>query len=321
MKITDLHTAKGQKVKFRALNRLKQEYSGKFVRIESNGKNNFQIKPFGGDSEEFISDDMHAADNVNENIELEKKEFHWNLFVVEEIKHGQKADFIFVQIYSFASKAEYKTPIIINVSESILEKTDLSELKNKFVFDGIGEPAIFALRYRDNKKTDIRLLSEKQFLHIKNTPRGLIAKDLRNDRDRTHLPIDVYFAPEIQFVRESEAKTGDEKFSRDLDKISSAATYFDRWDAYNKLAGKELANRKSEFGEIEYSEYSKRPTETGFSFKFTVNETPDKSLYGESLAVKGAINRTEGNPGDAWVGKISHIDNTHMKPYLKKMMP
>ncbi|MFP3041061.1 AAA domain-containing protein [Treponema primitia] len=317
MKISDLYAAKGEKVKLRALSRLKQEYAGKFVRLRQIGENEFQVAPFGCDSDEFIVD-KPTADNIKENIELEKNGSQWNFFVAEETIHGQKADHILVQIYTFASKTEYTTPIIINISEGILEKTSIDEIKNKFVFNDIGEPAIFALRYKDNKKTDIRLISEKQFLHIKNTPRGLIATNLRHDRDKTNMPIDVYFAPDIQFVRESESKIGDEKFSQDLDNISSAATYFDRWDAYNKLASKEMANRKSEFGEIKYLRYEKMTTENGFSFMFSVEESPDKSLYGESLAVKDAAIFKDGNPGEVWVGKISRIDNACIETILEK---
>jgi hypothetical protein len=317
MNISDLHSAKGLKFKLKAENGISSNLNDTIVNIiNTSGKDDFFVECKG--NRDLFTAEKNIANHISELLEAEKNKIQKNLFVVDDAHD----DYLEIQSYSFASITEYKTTIAIQVSETLLEKNTADKLNDIFVYNGIGLPAIFALRYRDQKKTDIRLLSGNRFLNIKKTPRGLIAVKIDSKRDRSNLPIDVYLAPKIEFVRETDNAKIDGTFAHDLDKISNAATYFSRWEAYNDLAKKEIDARKEEFGKVEYTRYTSETIENGIRFIFDIKDMGEKSysveLMGESLAVQGAKTDKRGQAQDVWVGKIISISNDKIKTELER---
>ena len=316
MNISALHSAKGQKFKLRSVN-------GKYsftkdsiviINVSAGSVNDFFVKTNNGDAELFTAE-KKLAKYIIDLLELEKNNQQKNIFVIEDYYD----EFIEIQSYAFANISEYKTSITIQVPESVLEKNAPQKLYDMFVYEDIGQPAIFALRYKDNKKTDIRLISGNRFLQIKNTPRGLIVADNPDSRkDRTHLPIVIFLAPKIEFVPESSGINIDGTIASDLDKISNAETYFSRWEAYNDLAKKEIEARSGEFGEIKYNNYKRNTIEGGSKFTFYINDTIEKSYLGESVEVKDAINDRAYNLRNVRVGEISKIFDDKLETVLKR---
>jgi superfamily I DNA and/or RNA helicase len=316
MNISDLHSAKGLKFKLRAdkTTGLKDAV----VTIDKTGNSlEFFVKTFNGNTNLFTAE-KKTARNINELLEIENNHGYKNLFVVEDMYPENNEYYIEVQSYTFASITDYKTPITIQVPEIINQKNETNKLYDMFVYNGIGMPAIFALRYNNNKKTDIRLIAGNIFLNIKITSRGFIIEKIDSRRDRTILPIDMYLAPEIEFVPESSKAGNNELFAKDLDTFSSAASYFSRWEAYNELAKKELIARSEEFGKVPYTGYKRHTTEGGYMFTFYINDEIDKSYLGETIGIYNAAVDRRGNPQDIWAGKITKIDNDKIETLLER---
>lgn len=313
MNISELYSAKGQKFKLRSVNGMYSCVKNSIVIINSSTSsgNEFFVENSNKNTELFTAE-KKLAKYINDLLELEKNDQQTNIFVIED----SYDEYIEIQSYAFAKISEYKTSINIQVSETILEKNPPEKLYDMFVYEGIGQPAIFTLRYKGNNQTDIRLMSGNRFLKIKNTPRGLIAVDIDSKKDRTYLPIDIYLVPEIKFVPESSVIDG--TIADDLDKISNAATYFSRWEAYNDLTKKEIEAHSREFGEIKYTRYTRNTIEGGSRFIFSINDTIEKSCLGESIAVKDAINDSGGNPRNVRVGEISKISDDTLETVLKR---
>lgn len=77
-----------------------------------------------------------------------------------------------------------------------------------------------------------------------NTPRGIVAASESYLKDRYTVPVDIYIAPEIKFITETEVPHVNNSLADDLDKVSNPASYFARWEAYNELS-KNSWNRKA----------------------------------------------------------------------------
>ena len=317
MNISDLYSAKRSKFKLRA-DKAPELKDAEIVIIEKTGDSQeFLIKTRNGKTDLFTAEKKTACD-INELLEIEKNNGYKNLFVVEDVNSKNNEFYIEIQSYTFASMTDYKTPITIQVPEKFKEKNDAKRLYEMFVYNGIGMPAIFVLQYKDKKKTDIRLIAGNRFLNIKNTPRGFIIEKIDSRRDRTLLPIYIYLAPKIEFVPESGRAGNNDKFAKDLDTFSNAASYFSRWEAYNELAKKELTARSEEFGKVPYTRYERQTTETGYKFKFFIDDEIDKSYFGDTIGVYNADEDHNGNKRDAWVGKITKIYNDKIETLLER---
>jgi Cdc6-like AAA superfamily ATPase len=316
MNISELHSAKASKFKLRA-NKV-QRLKDAVVTIEKTGDSlELFVKTLNGKTDLFTAD-KKTAQEINELLKIENSHGYKNLFVVEDVYPINGEFFIEIQSYTFASITSYETPITIQVPEKIKEKNDINKLNDMFIYNGIGMPAIFALRYKDKKKTDVRLMAGNRFLNIKNTPRGFIIEKIDSRRDRTPLPIDIYLAPKIEFVPESGRAVINDMFAKDLDTFSSAASYFSRWEAYNELAKKELAARSEEFGKVPYTRYKKQTTEGGYKFEFYIDNEIDKSYFGDTIGVYNADEDCNGNKRDIWVGKITKIYNDKVETLLER---
>jgi hypothetical protein len=311
MNISSLHSAKGLKFKLRAINGIDRSLAdGTIVIIESTSdSNDFFVSTHNGGKELFSAEKYIAkAKHINELLELEKINAQRNIFVIE----GKHNDYIEIQSYAFASITEYKTEISIQASEIVFERNSAEKLRNIFVYDGIGLPAVFALRYKDNKNADIRFIGENMFINIKKTPYGFIADKIDFRRDRTDLPIDVYLAPKIEFTKDA-GNVGE--LAKDIDKIGNAQTYLSRWEAYNELVKKEIESRCEEFGKIEYTDYKRETIEGGLKFTFSIKDKIEKSYSGASLAVKGAgVDRN----GNVRIGEIVNISDGKVVTELER---
>jgi Cdc6-like AAA superfamily ATPase len=318
MDISELHSAKGFKFKLRAeiTPGIKKNT---VVTIERTGDSaEFFVKTRNGNSDLFTAEKKTARD-INELLEIENNHGYKNLFVVEDIYPENNEFYFEIQSYTFESITDYKTSITIQVPENIITRNDTNKLYDMFVYDGIGMPAIFALRYKDKKKTDVRLIAGNKFLNIKNTSRGFIIEKIDSRRDRTILPIDMYLAPQIEFVPESSKAGNNELFAKDLDTFSNAASYFSRWEAYNELAKKEIIARSEEFGKVPYTRYERDTIEGGFKFTFYINDEIDKSYLGETIGIFHAAVDNKGNQRDVWAGKINKIYNDKVETLLDRI--
>jgi superfamily I DNA and/or RNA helicase len=314
MNISGLHSAKGLKFKLRA--DIMPGLKDAVVTIDKTDNSlEFFVKTRNGNADLFTAE-KKTAWNINELLEIENNHGYRNLFVVEDMYPVNNEYCIEVQGYTFASITDYTTPITIQVPENF--KYDTNILYDMFVYNGIGMPAIFALRYKNKKKTDIRLIAGNKFLNIKNTSRGFIIEKIDSRRDRTILPIDIYLAPKIEFVPESTKAGNNELFAKDLDTFSNAASYFSRWEAYNELTKKEIIARSEEFGKAPYTRYERHTTEGGYKFTFYINDEIDKSYLGETIGVFNAAVDHKGNQRDVRVGKINKIYKDKIETFLER---
>lgn len=313
MRIADIHTAKRSKIKMSFVSKRGAYQEDKFLSIKRTSKETeFFVEPFGGEGDIFRTD-LITASLLDDLLLSEEQGVFRSVFIVE----GMDGDGILVQAYSFHEIKEYKTPIYIKVSETVLEKNSLNGLREEFVWEGLGSPAIFSLSYKDvAKRKDIRLLSNKRMLKAENTVRGIIAKKAEYARDRTALPICMFLAPNIEFVSENEACGSNDEFSHDLKTISSAETYFARWEAYNVLAEKQIQSMADEFGKIAYKEVIKTPTEKGTLFEFTIGDDVPVDFLNSPVAVLVESFEGDRKPHDIRVGDIKEVVGKKMTTFL-----
>lgn len=271
MKISDIHSARRFKFRlnFESIPKTTYSIDGLIRIFRTNKATEFYVEPF-GQSHEILSADKPTADCIDDLLQSEEQKIFHCLFVIE----GVNSKSIEIQAYTFRSMTEYKTPIVIKVAQTVLEKNTLQQLEKMFVWEGLGQPTIFSLRYKDSakKKADIRLLSDKCFLFAHNTARGLIASKVSYAKDKTDLPIDIYLAPAVEFIEETDDGGINDTFSHDIEQISKAATYFARWEAYNMLAENQLKKEADEFGEVSYNDVKKITGMNGTRCEFTINE-------------------------------------------------
>jgi hypothetical protein len=288
MKISDIHSAKGSKFKltFVSEKRAAVYPEDALIDISKTGANlEFYVERYGQDTITCFADKL-TADYINDLLQHREIGAFRCLFAVESANN----DGIVVQAYTFRSVTEYKTPLEIKVSEKVLidvYNCDLDRPKGEFVWNGTGYPAIFVLNYKNSakKKGMLRLLSGKRFMQIQDTARGLIVSEVNYAKDRTYLPIDVYIAPSIEFVKEADAAGVNDEFASDIERISVAATYFARWEAYNELAEREIKNRAEEFGKIRYDGVKRIPDANGTSFEFNISEDIFSDHKGSDIKV------------------------------------
>ena len=206
MKISDIYTAKGLKFKLTYLDASARFSVGALVSIEStqNGKE-FLVKQYGAKSNlsecksVICKADKAASDYLADLFETEKVDSFRCVFSIDGINDSS----LEIQAYTFRSVVEYKTPIFIQVSNKLLEKTSPEKLYREYVWTELGEPALFCLNYKNRKKqaADLRFLSGKRFLMAHNTPRGIVAASESYLKDRYTVPVDIYIAPRLSLSR------------------------------------------------------------------------------------------------------------------------
>lgn len=326
MKISDIYTAKGLKFKLNYISAISVLAVGTLVRIDITQKENeFLVSPYGvginpAENKPILcKTDANTTQYLLELFETEKIDSFRCMFSVE----GVGDSFAEIQAYTFKSVTEYKTPIFIQVPEKLIEGKNLDKLKKDYIWDQLGAPALFCLNYKNRKKqiSDVRFFSGKKYLMAHNTPRGIIAENEIYLKERYEIPIDVYIAPEIKFVPETEDNYVNETLAEDLDKVSNPASYFARWEAYNELSKKLLKQESEEFGELMYSSYDTKADLTGITFEFTIDEVLDNSFVGKELGVNDNDDSDEedskSNPKQIAVGTIKKILDNKVITYLE----
>ena len=153
-----------------------------------------------------------------------------------------------------------------------------------------------------------------------NTPRGIVAISESYLKDRYTVPVDIYIAPEIKFIPETEVPHVNNSLAEDLDKVSNPASYFARWEAYNELSKKLLEQESKEFGKLHYSSFTLKPDLNGTTFKFETDKELDDSFKGKELGATPTANTNgdeESHVRPVAVGTIKRISRNAITTYLE----
>ena len=321
MKITDIYSAKGLKIRLVCRDTKVDFPVGSLISIErSQVANDFFVKRFGygngaGSDSVICRTDSRTAEYVSDLLETERLGVNKHIFSVES-SEGAALE---VQAYTFKSVVEYKTPIYIQIADEFLKSVTPDKLYQEYVWEQLGEPALFCLNYKNKKKqaSDVRFLSGKRYLKAGNTPRGIIAESENYLKDRDALPIDIYIAPEIKFVTSEQVAYANSELAQELDKISNPATYLARWEAYNALSKKLLEKEKSDFGAVRYTSCNINSDLNGITFEFTVTGELDVSCKGKELGVESITdNEMQVRARQIAVGTVIRIKDNKVTTYL-----
>ena len=250
MDISNLGAAKSQKFKL-ALSSTNEFKIGRFLKIDfTKDVTKFTIIQFGPNTSAqaypiFCKTDSFTSQYLLECIQSEKSGTQRFFFVIENVYKNS----LEVQSYSFSTITEYRTSIEIQVNEELIDK--IQGFENKYVWKGYGEPSIFVLNNKTNKKqsAEIAFVSGRSLLFAKNIGQTFVAYKERELKNRA-LPIEFVIAPEIKFVRRSESTNNE--FINNMNRISSGTSYINRWEAYSELTKKSLELDCEEFGSINY---------------------------------------------------------------------
>lgn len=249
-----------------------------------------------------------TADYLLKLFDSKKHEAYYPVFLIDEIKKNENE--LVVQTFIFSHMKKYNTAINVIVSNKMLKRLlniesdlnpdsvserklinqQLQKLKNDYVWEELGQLAIFYLNNnkRGDRKSDLCLLGNKKYLNCQNNQIGLFAE---NEIYKTNngYGVDIAIAPSIEFISQLDASTIDNEFSHDISKLSASASYMERWDAYNELTKKELEEDKEEFGALEYTSREISYNYSGTQYTFTIsdshNDQLDKSDIGKPLLI------------------------------------
>ena len=309
MDISNLGAAKSQKFKL-SLSSTSDFKIGHFLKIDfTRDVTKFTIIQFGPNTSAqaypiFCKTDSFTSQYLLECIQSEKSGTQRFFFVIENIYE----DSLEVQSYSFSTITEYRTTIEIQVNEDLIDK--IQGFENKYVWKGYGEPSIFVLNNKTNKKqsAEIALVSARSLLFAKNIGQTFVAYKERELKNRA-LPIEFVIAPEIKFVRRSESTNNE--FINNMNRISSGTSYINRWEAYSELTKKSLELDCEEFGSLNYESYRVNNGMEGFTFDFKIHEQIDNSYIGRDLCVIGDNNKSIS------VGTIRRIQDGYLTTFLE----
>jgi hypothetical protein len=316
MKIADIYSAKGLKIKFTYEDTSANFEKGDLIRIDKTQKEREYLVTKYANKEESSAitvlclTDHVASDYLIDLFNGENSDVIRCLFTIE----GVEKAYIEIQAYTFNTITEYKTPIYVQVPAETLEnirllktegmsaeeikKAKLDRLATEYIWDQLGEPALFGLNYKNKKKQrdNIRFVSGRHYLYALNTPRGIIVEGESNLKERYEVPVDIYVAPKVIFVEDTDSLQINEGFSADLDKVSNSASYFARWEAYNELSKKLIKKESEEFGEINYTEFSEKIDIAGTAYFFEIDQELDDTFVGKDVGVLPKTNVTSDGP-------------------------
>ncbi|PKO08624.1 MAG: hypothetical protein CVU40_14295 [Chloroflexi bacterium HGW-Chloroflexi-2] len=329
MKISDIHSAKGLKFKLNFIDSSVYFSAGMLIHIEATQKDcEFLINQYGKGTCTTSSQlvlckaDNKSAQYILDLFESEHNDAFRCMFAIEGVNDTS----LEIQAYTFRSVTEYKTPIYIQISDKLQEKTNIEKLYKEYVWDQLGEPALFCLNYKSKKKqlADVRFASGRRYLFAHNTPRGIVAESESFLKDRYEVPVDVYLAPEIKFISGGERSYVNDGLAADLDKISNPASYFARWEAYNELSKKLLEQESEEFGELHYSSYTMKTDLSGITYEFVGDEELDESFIGKELGASEKVTDKDDAASSKRVkqiavGPIKRISGRKVTTYIEIM--
>ena len=306
MNISEIYSAMGLKIRLDYEDTSADFRRGVLIRIEPSQDNRvFMVTQYGDGAANnktiLCKTSQSTADYLNDLFDSEHENVHRCMFLID----GVEMDCIEVQSYTFQSLTEIKTPINIIVSDELIETRGAEKLKEEFVWDKLGMPALFSLNYKSKKKQNasIRFLGGKRCLYAQNSARGIYAESIGYLKARFDMPVDIYVAPEINFVTVSELPEVNEELSESLEKISNPASYIERWEAYEKLSKSLLEEESEEFGELPYTSYDYSIEQNRVTYEFVLNEELDSSFVGKELGVSGGSASIEQSEKEAKWGK------------------
>ena len=326
MKISEIYSAMGLKVKLNYEDSTVSFKKGVLVRIEpSQERNVFLVSQYGegafDDKVVLCKTSSHTADYLLDLFDGEHSDAYRCMFLIEGVEAGH----IEVQTYTFQSVIEYKTPIHIIVPENLLEKNSIEKLYQDYVWNQLGMPALFCLNYKNKKKqnANIRFVGGKRYLVAQNTVHGIYAEKVAYLKEKYDVPVDVFVAPEIKFVAQSDTSAVNDALAADLEKISNPSSYFARWEAYDELSKKVLEAESEELGELSYSSYSFRTEVNGVTYEFIVNEELDDSFKGKELGasevetIEEQLEKNAKRKRQIGVGQIKKISGNKIITFLE----
>ena len=326
MRLSDINSAKGMKIKLIYEDSTASFQEGALLRIEpTQDPHTFLVNQYG----EGVATEKSVLCKVSNQtssylmdlFDGERNDAFRCMFVIDDIEIGN----INVQAYTFRSVTEYKTAIDIIVPDQLLEKFSIEKLKQDYVWTQLGTPALFCLNYKNKKKqnANIRFVGGKRYLIAENTPNGIIADSVAYIRDKYDVPVDIFVAPEIRFTAISEQTIVNDALSADLEKISNPASYFARWEAYDELSKKMLEAESEEFGELPYTSFRFSSELNGVTYEFYVDEELDDSFKGKEVAASEKETIEEQLDVDAQkkpqigVGQIKKISKNVITTFLE----
>ena len=318
MNISEIYSAMGEKIKLLYDDSPVEFIEGVLVDIKpSQNRQNFFINQYGegvNETESILCKaSPYTADYLLELFEGEHAGAYKCLFVI----NGVTEDALEIQTYTFQSITEYKTSITIIATDKLLESTTVEKLKQNYVWNQIGLPALLCLNYKNKKKqnANVRFIGGKRYLIAQNTARGIFAEKEGLLKDKYDLPVDIFLAPEINFVAQSDQTFINDALAEDIERISNPASYFSRWEAYDELGKKLLEKESEEFGEINYSLIGFRAGSKGITYDFSIkNNKLDDSLVGKEL---GASEINTKNKKQFPVGQVKKISDNKITTFYE----
>ena len=291
MKLQDVQPAKRYKLKMIMLDSISNLQVGTLIDIKPTKKQNeFFLRSYGKNIKAFKGcEQLYKTDAITSEyiVGILDNQSCGNGQYIFQVEAVEK-DYILLQTYEFSSITEHKTAIITQCSEDLLEKMDQEKLKENYVCDELGTPAIFLANYTQKKKrqTQIRFISKRNYLIADNTAYGIIARKMSMIKRKFETPIDMYLAPEIVFALESKKLSKNGELFKHIRQTSKTGSYFDRWDAYNILSEKAMDDEQELFGYIPYSDYEMKIECDHVNYVFSIDAEVDLSFKGREIGVQ-----------------------------------
>ena len=316
MKITEIYSAMGLKIKLNYEDSSAGFQNGTLIRIEpTKDRAVFLVSQYGKNVEStktvLCKVSPNTADYLLDLFEGEHEDAYRCMFLIYAVEDIC----VEVQTYTFQSVTEYKTSINIIVPDKLQEAYSIERLQQDYIWDQLGMPALFCLNYKNKKRqsANVRFIGGKRYLIAQNTARGIIAESVAYLKDKYDIPVDIFVAPEINFIPMSDVAEVNDALSADLERISNPASYFARWEAYDELSKKLLEKESEEFGEFGYASYDFRVEVNGVTYEFSIDQELDDSMIGKEIGaseeetVKEQLEKNARHKKQVGVGKINLI--------------
>ncbi len=326
MKISEIYSAMGLKIKLNYEDSSAGFQNGNLVRIEPTQERTvFLVSQYGKNVEStktvLCKVSLGTADYLLDLFEGEHEDAYRCMFLIYAVEETC----IEVQAYTFQSVTEYKTSINIIVPDKLQEEYSIEKLQQDYVWDQLGMPALFCLNYKNKKRqnANVRFIGGKRYLIAQNTARGIIAESVAYLKDKYDIPVDIFVAPEIKFVPISDVAEVNDALSADLERISNPASYFARWGAYDELSKKLLEKESEEFGEFRYTSYDFRVEVNGVTYEFNIDQVLDDSMLGKEIGaseeetVEEQLEKNPRHKKQIGVGKIKKLTEGKVTTFLE----
>ncbi len=146
MKLSEIYSAMGLKVKLNYQDSSVCFKEGVLINIESSqNRQEYIVSQYGEGAPDnksvLCSVGRETSYYLDDLFDGQKHGAYKCMFLIS----GVYADGIEVQTYTFQTITEYKTSIVITVSDELLAKTTLEKLNKEYIWSQLGMPALFCL--------------------------------------------------------------------------------------------------------------------------------------------------------------------------------